>query len=86
MNLPINTTADGAAFAVKSGERACFANMTNGGGNFPETSVIVVYQLCGRMREDGSRPLPQGVLEQLPRHWVEQDACNGRHRDMGGVI
>ena len=31
MNLPINTTADGTAFAVKSGERACFANMTNGG-------------------------------------------------------
>ena len=31
MNFPINTTADGAAFAVKSGERACFANMTNGG-------------------------------------------------------
>lgn len=31
MNLPTNTTADGTAFAVKSGERACFATMTNGG-------------------------------------------------------
>ena len=36
MNLPINTTADGAAFAVKSGERACFANMTNGGETSPK--------------------------------------------------
>ena len=32
MNLPTNTTSDGTAFAVKSGERACFANMMQGGG------------------------------------------------------
>ena len=32
MNLPTNTTADGTAFAVKSGERACFSTMTQGGG------------------------------------------------------
>lgn len=36
MNLPTNTTADGTAFAVKSGERACFATMTNGGGTSPK--------------------------------------------------
>lgn len=44
MNLPTNTTADGTAFAVKSGERACFETMTQGGGHFPETGVCVVYQ------------------------------------------
>ena len=32
MNFPINTTAGGTAFALKSGERACFTTMTNGGG------------------------------------------------------
>ena len=67
MNFPTNTTADGTAFAVKSGERACFANMMNGGGHFPETAVIVVYQLCGRMRDNGSRLLPQGGRKQSDR-------------------
>ena len=35
-----------------------------GGGHFPATSVCVVYQLCGRMRDNGSRPLPQGGCKQ----------------------
>ena len=66
MNLPINTTADGTAFAVTVSmpNNAQLCNIINGGGNFPETSVIVVYQLCGRMRDNGSRPLPQGGCKQ----------------------
>ena len=67
MNLPINMTEDGTAFAVKAKLRACFSTLTNGGGHFPETGVCVVYQLRGRMREDGSRPLPQGLSKQSDR-------------------
>ena len=42
-------------------------NYDKRGGHFPETAVIVVYQLCGRMRDDGSRPLPQGGRTKLGR-------------------
>ena len=84
MNLPNNTTSDGTAFAVKSGERACFATMTQGGGHFPETAVIVVYQCADGMLVNDSRTLPQGWCEQRHRHDV-LDAGDGGHRDMGGV-
>lgn len=47
-----------------------------GGGHYPATSVCVVYQLCGRMRDNAYPTLPQRGVEQLSRHGVEQDACN----------
>ena len=57
MNLPIDTTDNGCAFALRVGYDAkCYAgNVGTGGGHFPATSVCVVYQLCGRMRDNGSR-------------------------------
>ena len=70
MNLPINTTADGAcSFAIRGeyDKRVYAKNLGRGGGHFPATSVCVVYQLCGRMRDNGSRTLPQGVRKQSDR-------------------
>ena len=63
MNLPIDTCENGAcSFAIRGeyDKRVYAKNLGRGGGHFPATSVCVVYQLCGRMRDDGSRPLPQG--------------------------
>lgn len=79
MNLPIDTCENGAcSFAIRGeyDKRVYAKNLGLGGGHFPATSVCVVYQLCGRMRDNGSRTLPQRWVEQLSRHWVEQDACN----------
>ena len=87
MNMPIDTTDNGCAFALRVGYDAkCYAgNVGTGGWHFPATSVCVVYQLCGRMREHAYPTLPQRGVGKLSRHGVEQDAGNGRHRDMGGV-
>lgn len=84
MNLPINTTEDGTAFAVKAVLRACFSTLTNGGGHFPETGVCVVYQLpfAGDMR-DGSLPQPQGRVAELPRR--VGGAVERGDGDLGGV-
>lgn len=57
MNLPIDTCENGAcAFAIRVGYDAkCYAgNVGTGGGHYPATSVCVVYQLCGRMRDNPS--------------------------------
>ena len=67
MNLPIDTCENGAcAFAIRGeyDKRVYAKNLGSGGGHFPATSVCVVYQLCGRMRDNGSRPLPQGGCKQ----------------------
>lgn len=67
MNLPIDTCENGeCAFAIRGeyDKRVYAKNLGRGGGHFPATSVCVVYQLCGRMRDDGSRPLPQGGCKQ----------------------
>ena len=45
-------------------KRVYAKNLGLGGGHYPATSVCVVYQLRGRMRDDGSRPLPQGGRKQ----------------------
>ena len=45
MNLPTNT-ADDCAFALKFyAKNASLTTMTNGGGHFPCTGVIVIYEL-----------------------------------------
>ena len=70
MNLPIDTCENGScAFAIRGeyDKRVYANNLGLGGGHFPATSVCVVYQLCGRMRDDGSRPLPQGGSKQSDR-------------------
>ena len=67
MNLPIDTCEDGeCAFAIRGeyDKRVYAKNLGRGGGHFPATSVCVVYQLCGRMRDNGSRTLPQGGCKQ----------------------
>lgn len=67
MNLPIDTCENGAcAFAIRGeyDKRVYAKNLGRGGGHFPATSVCVVYQLCGRMRDNGSRTLPQGGCKQ----------------------
>ena len=63
-------------------KRVYAKNLGLGGGHFPATSVCVVYQLRGRMREHAYPSLPQRGVEQLPRHRVKQDAGNGCHRDI----
>ena len=88
MNLPIDTCENGAcAFAIRGeyDKRVYAKNLGLGGGHFPATSVCVVYQLRGRMREHAYPTLPQRGVEQLSRHGVEQDACNGSDSDLGGV-
>lgn len=70
MNLPIDTCENGAcAFAIRGeyDKRVYAKNLGLGGGHYPATSVCVVYQLRGRMRDDGSRPLPQGGRKQSDR-------------------
>ena len=89
MNLPIDTCDSGSCSLAIRGEydkRVYAKNLGLGGGHYPATSVCVVYQLCGRMREHAYPTLPQRGVEQLSRHRVKQDACNGGHRDMGGMI
>ena len=88
MNLPINTCENGScAFAIRGeyDKRVYAKNIGSGGGHFPATSVCVVYQLRGRMRNNGARPLPQGRVEQLSRNRVKQDADNCGDGDMGGM-
>ena len=48
MNLPINTTADGTAFAVTVSmpNNAQLCNIISGWGHYPSTGVIVVYELA----------------------------------------
>ena len=67
MNMPIDTCENGAcSFAIRGeyDKRVYAKNLGRGGGHFPATSVCVVYQLCGRMRDNGSRTLPQGGCKQ----------------------
>ena len=80
MNLPIDTCENGAcSFAIRGeyDKRVYAKNLGLGGGHFPATSVCVVYQLCGRMRENAYPTLSQRWVERLSRHEVEQDACDG---------
>ena len=87
MNLPIDTCENGScSFAIRGeyDKRVYAKNLGLGGGHFPATSVCVVYQLCGRMRDNGSRTLPQGGRKQSDR----RDILNTRDwscRDMGGM-
>ena len=77
MNFPINTTTDGRrSFAIRGeyDKRVYAKNLGSGGGHFPAASVCVVYQLCGRMRENAYHTLSQRGVEQLSRHGVEHDA------------
>ena len=79
MNLPIDTCENGfCSFAIRGeyDKRVYAKNLGLGGGHYPATSVCVVYQLRRRMRACAYPSLPQGGVEQLPRHGVEQDACN----------
>ena len=48
MNLPINTTSDGTAFAVTTRSAAgAFENVSQGGGgHYPSTGVIVIYEVA----------------------------------------
>ena len=67
MNLPIDTCENGeCAFAIRGeyDKRVYAKNLGLGGGHYPTTAVCVVYQLCERMRDNGSRTLPQGGCKQ----------------------
>ena len=48
MNLPINTTADGTAFAVTVSmpNNAQLCNIVNGGGHYPSTGVLTIYEVA----------------------------------------
>ena len=48
MNLPTNTTADGTAFAVTVSmpNKAQLCNIVNGGGHYPSTGVLTIYELA----------------------------------------
>ena len=43
---PINTTADGLAFTIRARyfANSSMANLTNGGGHFPSTGVLEIYE------------------------------------------
>ena len=86
MNLPIDTCENGScSFAIRGeyDKRVYAKNLGLGGGHFPATSVCVVYQLpFGRSGADAHAPLPQGVLEQLPRRREFADACDRRDNDI----
>ena len=87
MNLPIDTCENGAcSFAIRGeyDKRVYAKNLGRGGGHFPATSVCVVYQLCGRMRDNGSRTLPQGGCKQSDRRDI-LNTRDGSCRDMGGM-
>lgn len=61
MNLPIDTCENSTCVFAIRGEydkRVYAKNLGLGGGHFPATSVCVVYQLCGRMREHAYPTLP----------------------------
>ena len=89
MNLPIDTYENGAcAFAIRCeyDKRVYAKNLGLGGGALSgNVGVCVVYQLRGRMRDDGSRPLPQGGRKQSDRRDI-LNTRNGSYRDMGGMI
>ena len=44
--IPINTTAEGLAFTIRARyfANSSMANITNGGGHFPSTGVIEIYE------------------------------------------
>ena len=47
MNLPTNTTYDGTAFAVTTRSSAvAFENVSQGGGHYHSTGVIVISELA----------------------------------------
>ena len=48
MNLPINTTYDGTAFAVTVSmpNNAQLCNIVNGGGHYPSTGVLTIYEVA----------------------------------------
>ena len=78
MNLPIDTCDSGSCSLAIRGEydkRVYAKNLGLGGGHYPATSVCVVYQLCGRMRDNRSRTLPQGGRKQSDR----RDILNTRN-------
>ena len=73
MNLPIDTCDSGScSFAIRGeyDKRVYDKNLGLGGGHYPATSVCVVYQLCGRMRDNGACPLPQGGRKQPYRRYI----------------
>lgn len=43
---PINITSDGCAFAIRTGyqRHACLNGMTRGGGFYPATGVMEIYE------------------------------------------
>ena len=44
-SIPINTTTDGYAFAIRARYNgACLSDLTGGGGHYPKTEVIEVYE------------------------------------------
>ena len=77
MNLPIDTCENGAlSFAIRGeyDKRVYAKNLGLGGGHFPATAVCVVYQLCGRVRDNGACSLLQGGSKQPYR----RDILNAR--------
>ncbi len=59
--VPINTTADGCAFTIvtRYEGRAYLKSMTGGGGYYPCTGVIVIYD----GREDIENQISEGETE-----------------------
>lgn len=49
--MPTNTTSDGTAFAVTTRSSAvAFENVSQGGGHYPSTGVIVIYEVADNNR------------------------------------
>lgn len=47
--IPINVTKDGCAFTIRTGyeRHACLNGMTRGGGFYPATGVMEIYESDG---------------------------------------
>ena len=50
MNIPLDTTEDGNAFAIKCGyERWVYVkNLGKGGAHYPATSIIEIYEMSNQ--------------------------------------
>ena len=63
MTMPINVTDEGYAFTIRTGyERHAYLNgMTRGGGFYPATGVLEIYEEDNPIEHD-KRRLPQDRL------------------------
>ena len=69
MNLPIDTCENGScSFAIRGEyDKRVYAKNLGLGGALPGNGGVCGVSMCGRMRDDSSRPLPQGGRKQSDR-------------------